>query len=40
MKVFATIIPTNIVTKPLLSLFGPFVETKNKNQVFRSSVVS
>ena len=29
-----TIIPTNLIRMTLLSSFSPFVETKNKNQIF------
>ena len=28
------IITANLIKMTLLSLFGPFVETKNKNQIF------
>ena len=34
MKIIATIIPTNLVTKSLLSLFCPFEQTANENLVF------
>ena len=34
-----TIISSNLVTNSLLSLFCPFIETKNKNQVFSKLVV-
>ena len=34
MKIIVTIIPTNLVTKSLLSLFCPFEETTNENLVF------
>ena len=30
-----TIIPTNLITNSLLSLFCTFIETKNKNQNFQ-----
>ena len=39
MKIIVTIIPTNLVTNSLLFLFCPFIETKNKNQVFSKLVV-
>ena len=39
MKIIVTIIPTNLVANSLLSLFGAFIETKNKNQVFSKLVV-
>ena len=35
----ATIIPTNFVTNLLLSLYRPFIETKNKDQIFSNLVV-
>ena len=34
MKIIVTIIPTNLVTKSLLSLFCPFEEITNENLVF------
>ena len=34
MKVIVTIIPTNRVANPLLPFLCPFMETKNKNQIF------
>ena len=34
MKIIVTIIPANLVANSLLPLFRPFVETKNKNQIF------
>ena len=39
MKMIVTIIPTDIVTNSLLSSFYPFLQTKNKNQIFSKSVV-
>ena len=39
MKMIVTIIPTNLVTNSLLSLFCPFIETKIKNQVLSKLVV-
>ena len=36
-KIIAIIIPTNSVPNWLLSLFCPFVETANKNQIFKVS---
>ena len=38
-KITVTIISTNLVTNSLLSLVGPFVETKNKNQIFGKLVI-
>ena len=40
MKMIVTIIPTNLVTNSLLSLFCPFTGPKNKNQIFSKLVVS
>ena len=39
MKIISTIIPTDLVTNSLLSIFCSFLETKNKNQVFNRLVV-
>ena len=39
LKMTVTIIPTNLVTNSLLSLFCPFMETKNKNQILSKVVV-
>ena len=39
MKKIVTIIPTNLAAKLLLSLFCPFIETKNKNKIFSKLVV-
>ena len=36
MKIIVTIIPTNLITNLLLLLFCPFLQTKNKNQIFSS----
>ena len=33
MKIIVTVIPANLVTNLILSLFRPFVETKSKNQI-------
>ena len=34
MKIIVTIMPTDFVVNSLLTLFCPFLETKNKDQVF------
>ena len=34
MKIIVIIIPTSLVTSSLSSLFCPFIETKNKNQLW------
>ena len=39
MKIIATIFPTDLVTNSLLSCFCPFLQTKNKNQVFSNLAV-
>ena len=39
MKIIVTIISTSSVTSSFSSLFCPFIETKNKNQIFSKSVV-
>ena len=39
MKIMVTKIPSNVVTNPLLSLFYPLFETKNKNEVLSNLVV-
>ena len=39
MKIIVTKIPTNLVTNSLLHLFWPFLETKNKDQIFNQLVV-
>ena len=39
MKIIVTIISTNLVTSLLSSRFCPFIETKNKNQIFSKLVV-
>ena len=39
MKIILTIFFTNLVTNSLSSLFFSFVETKNKNQIFRKLVI-
>ena len=38
-KIIVTIIPTNVVTSLLWSLFCPFEEIKNKNQIFSKLMV-
>ena len=40
MKMIVTIIPTDLVTNSLSSLFCPFIETTNKNHIFRKLVWS
>ena len=39
MKIIVTIIPLSLVTSSLSSLPCPFIETKNKNQIFSNLVV-
>ena len=39
MKIIVTIIPTNLVTNSLLSLFLSFIESKSRNQIFSKLVV-
>ena len=39
MKVIVTTIPTGLVTNSLLSSFCPFLQIKNKNQIFSRLVV-
>ena len=39
MKIILIIIPTSLVTKLLLSLFCPFVETKKQDQIFSKLVI-
>ena len=39
MKIIVTIIPANLATNSLLSLFCLFVETNNKNQIFTKLVI-
>ena len=39
MKMIVNLILTNLVTTSLLSLFHPFIETKNNNQIFRKLMV-
>ena len=39
MKTIVTVIPINLVTNTLLSFVCPFVETKNKNQIFSKLVI-
>ena len=38
MKMIVTIIPTNLVTSSLLSLFYHFIKTNNNNQIFSKLV--
>ena len=38
-KIIDGIIPANLIRNSLLSLFCPFLETKNKNKVFSKLVV-
>ena len=39
MKIIVTIIPTNLVTNSLLSLFLSFIESKSRNQIFSKLVL-
>ena len=38
-KIVITLIPTNLDVKSLYSLVCPFVETKNKNRIFKKLLV-
>ena len=39
MKIIVTVIPTNFVIRLLPSIFSPFIENKNKDQVFSKLLV-
>ena len=39
MKIIVAVIPADLVANLLLSSFCPFLQTKNKNQVFTKLVV-
>ena len=39
MKIIVTIVSTFLVTNSLLSFFCPFVEAKNKNQIFSKLMI-
>ena len=39
MKIIVTIIPADLIRNSILTFFGSFLQTKNKNQVFSMLVV-